>query len=251
MSLVYKWEMHSYFTKWTGYVYLAVFILLMNLGFYFHNLRAESAELFRISYLIQFISAATAPIITAGLLSLSKNKGVDRTLLYMPVGSSQTVLGKFFAASTLLAATVLLTGLWFFIFFLLGAGFPFLWMLGFWAGMLFSGAAYISLGMLISCIARNPAAAAVVSFVVFFLMFRLDALFASHNELDSLAQALTGGRFLLTSSAAGFFKGLSFSDKLQSIAAGLISPAHLLFFILFSGALLFITAGWLEKRRWG
>ena len=101
MSAVYKRELASYFRSPVGYIALALFSFLS--GFVFINQYGDgsvniSSEIMSLcSFFVVIV-----PVITMGLFSEDKKRGTEVLFYTNPVSMFDVVLGKFFAAMTLI-----------------------------------------------------------------------------------------------------------------------------------------------------
>jgi ABC-2 type transport system permease protein len=199
---------------------------------------------------MQALMILTTPILTMNAFASERQKGTDKLFFTAPVSTAKVVWGKFWAACTLFTIILALSALWVLIVYLIGGELPLLEYLGIWAGMLCLAPAYISLGMLISALSKTPAGALSKSLAVFLLAFSLDTMAAGRHVPASSLKEWAAGRLLLPQPLSEWLHIVSFSDKLQSIVSGIVSPAHLVFFLSFGLAFLFLTSTCLERKRW-
>ena len=102
MLAIYKRELASYFRSPVGYIALALFSFLS--GFVFINQYGDgsvniSSEIMSLcSFFVVIV-----PVITMGLFSEDKKRGTEVLFYTNPLSMFDVVLGKFFAAMTLIA----------------------------------------------------------------------------------------------------------------------------------------------------
>jgi len=102
---IYKRETASYFYSSIAYVFLALFIGLGNLLFFFYTkgLFGENiATMRRYFELLPYIFVIFIPGLTMGAWAREKNSGTIELLFTLPVKQSEVLLGKFFSALSLI-----------------------------------------------------------------------------------------------------------------------------------------------------
>src|SRR4030095_3603247 len=246
-------ELRSYFVSPIAYVVLTIFTFLSGLLFYLllnamiddATRRAmQSAQtgqlpppfdvpgwiaqntLSSISFILLFI----LPMLTMALFSEEKRRGTIELLLTAPITDLQVVLGKFLAASTFYAVLLLTTlieiGILFF--FSKPAPGP---ILSAYLGVLLYGLALLAIGMFISTLTENQIIAAILSFGVVLVLWLVDG-FARNEGSGSL------------------LSHLSILQPLNDFVSGVISTAHIVFYLSLMLVGLFLTYRSLDSLRW-
>ena len=185
MRAVYKREMKAYFSSPIGYIVSAVMLFLM--GLYFTYMFSSGYS--DISFMFMSISSIAllvSPIITMRLFSEDKKQKIDQVLLTAPVKLWKIVAGKFFAALSLFmlpfSASVLYQLI---ISFNETATVSWVMFLSNIVGMVFFGAAILSIGLFISAMTESQIIAGIFGMVVAFFIMQID-YFATYFNGHSL-----------------------------------------------------------------
>ena len=224
MKAIYLKELRQYATSFAGAVFLAAYAVLIGYQFTVGNLLAQSGEISNLFFQIMSMLMFLVPILTMRLLSEEKKMRTDQLLLTSPVSIGRIVIGKFMAAFTMFICgsvpLVLAAGLmWFY-----GVA-PSLETAGNFAGLLMTGAAFISIGLLASAITENQIVAAIVSYVVLMGLWLLD-------YLRMYVSGDTAGRML---------RYLSVRAHFTQLASGVFSLSTLIYFLSLTGLMLGFT----------
>jgi hypothetical protein len=189
------------------------------------------------SWVLIFANLLLVPLLTMRLLSEERRSGTLEVLLTAPVGETEVVLSKYFAALIMYLVTWLPFGL------LLtalplsgGAPFDYRPLLSFFVGLLATGAGFVSMGLFFSSLTRNQIAAAVLSFAG---MMGLTAVYVVRHNFVTRG----GGWYL-------FLGHMSYLDLWTSTLAGKIIVRDLLFFVSMAILWPFLTVKVLEARKW-
>ena len=195
MFAVYKKELKSYLLTPVGYVFIGLFLLMFSIFFY---LELFSSSVINFEYL--FYNGATiltfiTPVLTMRMFSEERKNGTEQLLLTSPRSIVSIVLGKFFAAGTIIVITEILTLVYFAILSFFGT--PSLKVaIATLGGFLFLSLAYISFGMFASSITENQIVASVLSIGVFLVMWFLPyfnetlSMFSLINLFDKFPQGI-------------------------------------------------------------
>ena len=109
MGAIYKRELKSYFTSFTGYIFIAFMVLF--LGIYFMAMNMSNGIPF-FSYTlssVSFIYIFTIPVLTMRCFSDEKKSKTDQLLLTAPVSVWKIVMGKFLAMATVFLIPMLIS----------------------------------------------------------------------------------------------------------------------------------------------
>lgn len=227
-------EYLSFFRSATGWVVLALYLLMTGYTFVAATLRpgqpATMASLFAVS---QWLLLTVAPAISMRLMSEELRSNTIEPLMASPAGDPSIVLGKYLGAigylMTLLAATFvnvaalellsapdygpIFTG---------------------YAGLALTGALYVAVGLFFSSLGSSQ----VVAF-----LFTLGFFFGLH--------------VLSTQGAAGapepwssVLHELSIQARLRDFAQGVFETRHVVFFVAASAFAVVLASLVVESRRW-
>lgn len=109
---IYKREIGEYFNSSIAYVFLMLFVIIPNvIFFYFLNgIFADKIATMRAYFMIiPYVFVIFIPGLTMGAWAKEKNTGTIELIFTLPVSQLQVLLGKFFAALTLVAIALLST----------------------------------------------------------------------------------------------------------------------------------------------
>ena len=109
MSAIFKRDLRAYFKSPLGYVYLAAFVLVLNIYFYLMNVYSGSSSLDGIFSFIVTMCVFLIPILTMRTFAEDYKQKTDQLLFTAPVRLTGIVLGKFFAALVVFAIGILIT----------------------------------------------------------------------------------------------------------------------------------------------
>ncbi len=232
IGIIFKKEMSSYFNSAVAYVLMVVFLAIVG-WFYVNNIFLYGTAALRPMFeLIPLIFLFIIPAITMRLLSEEKKSGTFELLATKPIADSDIIMGKFFAAWTMIAVTLLPTVLYWFTISTLGDldhG-P---VIGAYLGLLFSSAVYLSAGLLASSLSNNQIVAFILGFIFVFILFILD-----ETLLFLPAWLTTPIEFI----------GVDY--HYQNIARGVIDTRDVIYFLSAIGIIIYLTIISLERRRW-
>jgi len=241
-------ELRSYFASPIGYVITGLFALLFGWIFYAYlSFFVRSSEQMTMGggtpnvnqQMIAGLLQTTAtiilfvmPMITMRTYSEEKRSGSIELLLTSPVTDVEIILGKFFGALGLYIAMLAVTLLYMAILFVYGNP---EWrpLVAAYLGLLLMGAAFVSIGLLISSTTSNQIVAGVVTFVVF-LLFWIIGWFAD-----------TAGPTI-----GPITSWLSITEHFDDFSKGIIDTKHVLYYLSLITFGLFLTAKSVDTERW-
>lgn len=233
MGAIFRREIGAYFTSSIAYIFLAVFWLISGYFFFGACLYSATTDMSGMFQSLFLIVIFLIPILTMRLFSEEKKQKTEQGLLTAPVSLGEIVFGKYFAALVLYTIALSMT----FVYALILSGFGFVeW------GMVFSnflalfllGAAFISVGTLVSALTENQIAAAVLSFVALLALYMIDVI-ANYVTVDWLKKAL---------------EQLSFYRKYFSVTVGLFNVSTIVFYLSVAVVFNYLTIRIFERRRW-
>lgn len=221
MRAIWKRELQAYFLTPTGYVFMGVFLLLSSVMFYLQIMQTRSSDLPTFVGQMSYLWMLLSPVLTM------------RLLLTSPVSLSGMVLGKYAAAYTVMAATVVLTLGFVAVVAVYGRVYP-AEMAVAYLGFILQGGAFLALDLFISGCAKNQVTAAVFAFGANFVLWMLDLL---ENAVNSS----------FFSSVLSFF---SLYQRAEPFLMGQLSAASVVYDITFAAAFLLLTIHTLDTRRY-
>lgn len=215
--MITKRELQSFFDSLIAYIMITVFLLLSGLftwlygsDIFFVN-QASLQAFFSIAFWTLFFFI---PALTMRQIAEERRSGTIEMILTKPVSEWQLVCGKFLATFLLICVALLLTLPYYFT----------VWSLGnidhgaVWSGylgLLLMSGAYISIGILASCLTNNQ--------IVAFLLALFTGLFL-HIIFGFLSSYMSG-------TLASVISYLSLSGHFESISRGVIDSKDVIWFL--------------------
>lgn len=233
MKALWKQNFMAYINQPMGYVFIFTFVTVMNLLFFLFNVLGSSSDITGLFSAMLFLLIILIPFLTMRLFSEEYKLHTDQLLLTSPTDVWEIVLGKFFAAMSLLLCALAFTLVWIAVIYNFGlveSGI----VLGNYVAVIFASAAFVSIGMLISSLTENQIIAAIGTLGVFLTLFVFNTI--SMNFLST--------KFY------GILSWLSLFRRYQGFILGVFSLVDIFYYISFTGIMLFLTARVLEKKRW-
>jgi ABC-2 type transport system permease protein len=235
---VFKRELRSYFSTPVAYVFLVIFLFFSGFltfqGGFFESRQATLRPFFmQIPMLFIFL----IPAIAMRLWAEERRTNSIELLFSLPITTCQAVLGKFFAAWTIIVLALALT-------------FPIVWTVnylgspdggqivaGYFACVLLAGA-YLAIGSFMSALTRNQ----VIAFVLAIVGCGVFIFAGNPSVLDFFAGFLPHGMVEV-------IETFSFSSRFESLLRGVIELRDLAFFVLLTAGWLWANTILLEERR--
>ena len=237
MLAIWKREIQNYFLTPIGYVFMAVLLLASGGFFMLYNVLSNSSSLSTMFSNMNYLFMLVMPVLTMKLLSEEKHTRTDQLLLTSPVCITSIVCGKFLAAVTVFALS------------LVGTVFEVIVIVtyskAYW-GLIFSnylgyfliGCTYVAIGVLMSSLTENQVSAAVLTFGVNLALQIIESV-APYASLPSYLGWLN--------TVGSWF---SLYNRYYSFTAGIISLANVIYFLTFIAVMLFLAVRVIDKRRW-
>jgi ABC-2 type transport system permease protein len=248
---IYRRELGGYFVSPIAYVVTGFFLFLS--GFYFSSLlkgvieysfraQAQGGQPFDAPALVvrNFTGFTTTillfliPMLTMGVYAEERKRGTMEMLMTSPITELQIVLGKFMASLTLFVA--ILSPTLFYHFIISSYTDPALPWRILWSGYLgifLLGASLLALGSFISSLTENQIVAAIVTFVIFLMLWLLD--FGGSGSGTTMSEIM---------------KYLSILQHHESFAQGVIDTSSIIFYLSVVALGLFLTLRNLDSMRW-
>jgi len=237
---IWKRELQNYYLTSIGYVFMGIFLLVGGVMFYLGNVMGMTPSAATLLGNLNYIFMLTVPILTMRLLSEEKRTRTDQLLITSPRRIWDIVGGKFLAAATVVLATTLCTVLY-------------MVMLSRYTDRMYPAAiacnylgflllclCYVAVGILMSALTESQVSAAVLTLGVNLLLQILESVFSSDSF--TLPGALSFLRPVLS--------WFSLYSRYNEFAAGKLSFANILYYLSFSGLMLFLTVRVIDRRRW-
>ena len=187
MFAVYKKELKSYFLSPIGYVAMGLFLAIFSLFFYLTTVSIGAVDLGNLYFnTARYGLLIIVPIITMRMFAEERKNGTEQLLLTSPRSMTGVVLGKFFAAVTLIVITLIISLMYFVILSFFGNPnivSTLVSMLGF----LLVAMAAISLGMFASSITENQVIAAIITVVFIVIPWFLPNIDSSFSLIDLMS----------------------------------------------------------------
>lgn len=237
MLAIWKREIQNYFLTPIGYVFVSVFMLAGGIFFLLYNVMAATNSLETMFGNLSYLFMLIVPVLTMKLLAEEKRSKTDQLLLTSPLSITSIVCGKFLAAVTVLALSLLGTVFSIIVIVTYGKAY---WGLIFsnYLGYFLMCSTYIAIGVLMSALTENQVSAAVLTFGVN-LGLQIVESAASYINLPTYLQWF--------SSVLNWF---SLYRRYYTFTAGVVSLADVFYYLTFIGLMLFFTVRVIDKRRW-
>jgi len=242
---VFKREIKSYFATPLAYVFLVVFLVASTLMTFwvkkFFESQNATMQLFFENMPVLFI--CLAPAIAMRLWAEERRSNSIEVLFTLPITTTQAVLGKFFAAWTVLALALVLTCPMIFTVTYLGDPDPGPIMTGYLASFLMAGA-FLAIGSFFSCLTRNQVIALVLAVATCSAL-----LFAGYPNVLKFVSEWTFISAALWQAIAAVLERISLMSRFNSLLRGVIEWRDLAFFLLLGAGWLWANVVALRERR--
>ena len=229
-----KKELFSWFNSPAFYGITVFFLLFVSIWFYYLQqfFAMDTATLRPFFSAFPLVFIFVVPVLTMRAWAEETKLGSAEILFTMPFTEWELVLAKFLSCFAIILAMTLLTLPVPLSLLPLGYFDPGV-IVGEYSGVVFLGASASAIGLFLSGISKNQAAAFVGTVVV------LLALMLMHN----LSQELPSG-------LAGIVNYLSLAFHFESFSRGLLDSRDIVFFLLVTVLFLFLNTQTLISRRW-
>jgi len=199
MFCIYKKEIAAFFSNATGYVVIGIFLLLTGLFLWivpgvYNVLEGGYASADGLFELAPWLFLFLCPALCMRLFAEEKQNGTWELLVTKPLSATQIVLGKYFAALTVVLLALLPATLYFFT---IGYIAEPIWNIDtgkFWGsfiGLVLLAAIYVSVGTFAAAVTRSQIAAfvngAALCFFLFYGLDLLSAFFSGGRQIALIA----------------------------------------------------------------
>lgn len=243
MLAIYKKEIQQFFGSLIGYMAIIVFLLVLGLFIWVfpdtNILTYGYATMDSFFYIAPYIFIFLIPAITMRSVAEEISSGTIELLATRPVTEMQIVLGKFFAAFTLVVISILPTLIYLVTIYLLAnpvGNVDVGGIAGSYFGLLFLGAVFVAIGIFCSSVTSNQIVAFIAGvFLCFFLYLAFDYV--------SQFAAFVG-------KTDYWVEYLGLSAHYNAMGKGVIDTRDVIYFLSVIGLFLILTRTALSSRRW-
>jgi len=243
MFTLLKKEIRSFLSSLIGYITIAVFLLVM--GLFMWVLQTDSnildngyANIDSLFVIAPWVFLFLIPAITMRLFADEKKAGTIELLLTRPLTDLQIILAKYFAGFMLVLFALLPTLIYYYSVHKLGSPIGNIDTGGMWGsyiGLLFLGAAFVSIGLFASAITDNQVVSFILALFLCFLIyigFDFISSFALFGKIDDLILSL------------------GINSHYISMSRGVIDTRDAVYFISLIALFIVLTRTVLESRKW-
>ncbi len=247
MFAIYKKELRSFFINPIGYVYTGAFLGLAALICCYTTIMSSSYSTSLYFTIMMFAIGVLIPLLTMRLFAEERKLRTEQLLLTAPVTITGMVMGKFLAALTVFASSLIVSCINFIPIYLIAnaergnQSYKFYHigpvtgeLIGNLIGLLLIGAAFIALGTFISALTENQLAAAVITISIIFALLGIGLL---NNFID-----VYWIRSILS--------WISIYARFVNFQNGLFDFSAILYYASICFLFVFLTIRVYEKRRW-
>ncbi len=234
ITTIFKKEFKTFFISPIAYIFITVYLVVTNFLFFQSFFLINQADMRAYFSLLPWIFLLFIPAITMRSWAEEKKLKTLELLLTWPISDFQVVAGKFLAAFSFLAITILLSISVPITVTLLGnPDMGPIW--GGYIGSLLMGGAYLAIGLWISSLTENQIVAFILGVVVTFALFIIGNPFVTMASPSVLVPVLN-------------YIGLG--NHFESIERGVIDTRDILYYFSVIGFFLFLNVQTLGSRKW-
>ena len=229
---IFKKEFRSYFNSPIAYIFLVVFLIVVNWFFFSRFFLIDQVSMESFFSILPWIFLIILPSLSMRLWAEEKKSGTLELLMTLPIKDYEAVLGKFFAVLSFLGITLSLTLPSTLTVIALGnpdGG----EIAGSYLGAILFGGALLALGSFLSCLTKNQIVAFLVTAVCSFILLILG--------MDYVLVPVGG-------TAAAVLNFVSISSHYNVMTRGLIDSGDLVYFAGFIFFFLFLNVKVLQSR---
>tara|TARA_B100000686_G_scaffold109442_2_gene116626 strand:+ start:513 stop:1226 length:714 start_codon:yes stop_codon:yes gene_type:complete len=233
INTIFRRELAGFFNSPMAYIFLVIFAIVN--GYFFTNTfflfgQSDLRVLFDIVPLVYLFFI---PAVSMGLIARDHNLGTMEIISTLPINNYEFVLGKFFAALSLILLGLVATSIHFFTLIFVGSNVDYGAIFSGYLGLALMGATYAAIGTYSSSVTENQVVSFIIGVFIVLVLFMLDKTLV-----------------FIPSSIAGFIQFLSVDYHLSNISRGVIDSRNLIYFISMIGFFIFLTIQTLEVKRW-
>jgi len=247
MFTLLKKEIRSFLSSLIGYIAIGVFLLLLGLFMWVLDssssnnsnvLESGFANIDPLFIIAPWVFLFLIPAITMRSFADEKKAGTIELLLTRPLTDLQIILAKYFAGFILVLFSLLPTLIYYYSVYKLGSPVGNIDTGGMWGsyiGLLFLGAAFVSIGIFASAITDNQVVSFILAcFLCFFIFTGFDFIssFSLFGKIDNIILAL------------------GINSHYVSMSRGVVDTRDVIYFISLIAVFIFGTRTVLESRKW-
>ncbi len=244
MITLFRKEVKSFLYSFTGYVVIAIFLIINGLFLWIFPLPATNILDYGFASLESFFINAPLiflfliPAISMRMFADENKSGTIEFLMTKPLSEWQIVAGKYLAGVFLILVALLPTLIYYFSVYHLGlpeGNIDTGEMWGSYIGLFFLGAAFMSVGIFTSSLTDNQIISfllAVVGIGFFYFGFEFIYTFSLFGPIDL------------------FIRSLGMNVHYISMSRGVIDTRDVIYFLSFTGFFLFLTKISIQSRKW-
>jgi ABC-2 type transport system permease protein len=226
-------ELRSYFVSPVAYVIVAFWLFATGFFFWRSIDITGEATLRNVFGVVTILLLLISPALTMRLLAEESRTGTLELLLTAPVRDWSVVIGKFLGALGLYATMMGLTLFYPLLLMMLGGDPDWGPIWSGYFGLLLLGMSFLAVGLFASALTSNQMVSAVIAFVILLLLF----------VISQVAGGVAVG-------LSDFLVKLSLSNRFDPFQRGIIDLKDVVFFLSFTGVVLFLTVQVVEGRRY-
>ncbi len=240
MLTIYLKEIRQFLNSLIAYIVIGVFLTGMGLLMWVFPdtsiLTYGYADMETLFTLGPFVFMFLIPAITMRMFAEEQKSGTIELLLTRPISDVQIILGKYFAALTLVLLSLLPTLVYFYSVYQLGnpvGNLDIPGITGSYIGLFLLGGVFTSIGILASSLSENQ----IVAFIIAVFL-----CFALYTGVGSLSQMFSG-------TIAIYIEELGIAYHYEAMSRGLIDTRNLVFFASTIALMLLLTGLKLGARK--
>ena len=233
INTIFRRELAGFFNSPMAYIFLVIFAIVN--GYFFTNtfLLFGQSDLRVLFDIVPLVYLFFIPAVSMGLIAREHNLGTMEIISTLPINNYEFVLGKFFAALSLILLGLVATSIHFFTLIFVGSNVDYGAIFSGYLGLALMGATYAAIGTYSSSVTENQVVSFIIGVFIVLVLFMLDKTLV-----------------FIPSSIAGFIQFLSVDYHLSNISRGVIDSRNLIYFISMIGFFIFLTIQTLEVKRW-
>jgi ABC-2 type transport system permease protein len=243
MYYLFRKEISGFFSSLTGYIVMISFVTLTGLFLWVFEgplniIEGGYATLDSLFFIAPWVFLILVPAITMRMFSEEKKTGTLDLLLTRPLGETQIIFAKFFAALALVFLSLIPTLLYYFTVVLLGNPVGNIDTGGTWGsyiGLFFLAGSYAIIGLYCSSVTDNIIVAFLMSVALCMLIcFGFDQA-GKMSALNALGETIINSGIV---------------EHYKSMSRGVIDSRDLVYFLALMTIFFLLTRYNLEKRKW-
>ena len=243
MLTLFKREIRNFLSSLIGYIVIVVFLLINGLFIWvfpidYNILENGYANIDGLFTLAPYVFLFLIPAITMRSFAEEKRSGTIELLMTKPLTDLNVVLAKYFAGVVLVLFSLLPTLIYFLTVYFIGNSIGNIDTGGTWGsfiGLLFLGAAFVSIGLFASTISDNQ----ITSFII--ALFLCGFIYIGFDFIYQLP-IFTNSTLLIQS--------LGISIHYNSISRGVIDTRDIIYFLSLITIFILLSKLSLESRKW-